>query len=191
MIKKIFIGLGLIVIILLISLRLATLHPQLPQHLQPSPSPSPQGPDYIGWKEYINQDYHYQVKYPFNWYFHESGFNPPPPTTVRISNQPEEKIDQPHVWVEIFADPKQGRTLDNYEEIHSLTNQGHIAQKLTVDKSPALLIDNIGLDGDHASLYIDHGDYIYRLTWFGSRPDIRGQFKDKCLAIMASISFLD
>jgi len=181
----------LVAAILLISLRLATLKPEPPERLKPPPSPSPQGPDYIGWKEFKNETYGYMIKHPHDWYFHQADLNPPPPTTILLSNKPEEKKSQPHVYVEIFVDQRLGRTLDNYEEIQDLVSQGHVARPLKVYDSPAVLIDNLGQDGNLTTMYVEHGDYIYRLGWNGTRSDVRGQFKNKSLAIMASLTFLD
>ncbi len=189
--KKIIIGVAGVLLIMLGSIGLANLNPPKPEHLQPSPSPSPVGPNYIGWKEFKNETYHYQIKHPHDWYFHEAGLNPPPPATIRISNQPEEKVNQPHVWVDIFVDQKNNQGLDAYPEIVSLVNQGHIARPLKVSQSEAVLIDHLGQDGDLASMFVLYKDYIFRLSWHGTRPDVRMHFKDKALAIIASLQFTD
>ena len=180
----------LVAAILLVSLRLATLKPTPPPHLRPSPTPTPMV-SYIGWKEFKNPTYNYMIKHPHDWYFHETGLNPPPPTTILLSNKPEEKKSQPHVSVEIFTDKANGRTLDTYEEIVDLVSQGHIARPLKVSNSPAVLIDHLGDSGKLANMYVERGDYIYRLSWDGTHPDVRYQFKNKSLAIMASFTFLD
>lgn len=189
--RKIKLFVILPVIILLASLRLATLTPTPPAHLQLQPSPSPLGPDYIGWKEYENETYHYLIKHPHNWYFHQTDINPPPPTTIRLSNVSEDRTNAPHVSVEIFVDERLGRTLDTYEEITNLVAQGHVARQLEVSKAPAVLIDHLGDSGELANMYVEHGDYIYRLSWSGTHHDVRKHFKDKCLAIMVSLTFLD
>ena len=191
MFKSILKYLSFGLIILLISLKLASLKPSPQPKNQPSPSPTASASDYTGWKEYNNQKYHYIIKYPHDWYFHQTGFNPPPPTVIHLANVSEEKTSSPHVSVEVFVDQKQGRTLDNYQEIQNLISQGFVARELKVSGAKALLIDNLGNTGDQANLYIDHGDYIYRLGWNGTHPDVKSQFKDTCLKIIASIKFTD
>lgn len=154
------------------------------------PTPTPMI-NFVGWQEYTNEKYHYTIKYPHDWYFYQSGINPPPPTLIHLASVSLDKASSPHASVEVFVDKKGDQNLDNYGEIINLTSQGFVARKMTVDESKAVLIDNLGESGRLANLYIDHNDYIYRLGWNATHPDALNQFQDTCLKIIASIKFTD
>ena len=154
-----------------------------------STSPSPIS--YIGWQEYINDKYHYQIKYPHDWYFHLQGYNPPPPTAIMLANVPEGKTGDPHVSFTIFVDKRMDRDLSNYEEISSLVSQGYIQKDIVVSGSPAVLVGGIGENEGVASVYVQHQDYIFRLGWNGTGPDVRGQFRETVLKILGSFTFTD
>ncbi|MDZ4229121.1 MAG: hypothetical protein U1C50_02600, partial [Patescibacteria group bacterium] len=80
--------------------------------------------------------------------------------------------------------------LNNRPEITDLTDEGHVARKLTMAGSPAVLIDNLGDSGEEFSVFIAHKDYLYRFDWTGTHPDVRKQYKDVGLKVIASLEFL-
>lgn len=138
-----------------------------------APSPSPTTPEarYIGWPEYVNQTYGYQLKYRYDWT--QLAIDPNTPNQVVFVNLlKDDPLAKPHVSFIVSADKRSNQSLDNYPEIVKLQAQGYPPRKLTMADSPAVFIDNLGPDGDLLSVYIAHGDYIYRLSTDQTEPGL-------------------
>ncbi len=144
------------------------------------------------WQVYDNTKYGYKIKYPANWYFHQTGFNPPPPTGIFLANKPEGTVPEgrtaiPYTSFTVFVDQSMGRTLDNYEEIASLEAQGDIKSQTTVAGQSAVRLESSDTTGFTVSIYVKKGDYIYRLGW-QMPPDDTSQ-KSICEQILQTFIF--
>jgi len=116
--------------------------------------------DLSDWQEYLNDRYHYKIKYPKDWHFVKEGYSPPPPTTLVFSS-----IDN-HISIEISVDQSLGRTLGNYEEIASLKSQYYQETKIIVGAEPAVRLSVPDPNSSEPiSVYIQHKNYIYRIGW--------------------------
>jgi len=145
------------------------------------------------WQEYLNDRYHYKVKYPKDWYFIKEGYSPPPPTTVVFSSikDPYPSASAEHMSIEISVDQSLGRTLDNYEEIASLKSQYYQETKLTIGGEPAAKIAVPDPNSSEPiSVYIQHKDYIYRIVW-GDSTDEFVQNRKLLDKILQTFTFTD
>ena len=130
-----------------------------------APSPSSTSPEarYIGWPEYFNQTFGYQLKYRYDWT--QLPIDPNTSNqTVFVNLKKEDPLTKPHVSFIVSVDKANNQNLDNYPEIVKLKAQGYPPRKLTIADSPAVFIDNLGPDADLLSVFISHGDYIYCLS---------------------------
>lgn len=147
----------------------------------------------FGWQEYLNDRYHYKIKYPGDWYFIKEGYSPPPPTAIKLSSisDPYPSADVDYLSVEIDVDKALGRTLDNYEEIVNLKSQYYQDTRLTVGGAPAAKIAVPDLNSSEPiSVYILHKDYIYRIVW-SDNTDNFVQDRKLFEKILQSFSFND
>lgn len=156
--------------------------------LNPSPSPSPIR--YLGWPEYLNEAYRYKLKYPYDWIILKSESNPPD-SIVFINIKPEEYPNKPHVTFTIKADKYTNQDLSSYPEVVNLIAKGYVARKLTISKSPALFIDNLGDSGELTNTYIQHKDNVFRLSWDQTEIGLIRPHEDTLLQIIASFEFID
>lgn len=107
---------------------------------------------YIGWPEYSNPAFGYQLKYRYDWT--QLPLDPNTPNqTVFVNLTKDDPLTKPHVSFIVAVDKRDNQNLDNYP-----------GRKLTIAGSPAVFIDNLGPDGDLLSVFISHGDYIYCLS---------------------------
>ncbi|MFH0942942.1 MAG: glycosyltransferase [Candidatus Beckwithbacteria bacterium] len=130
-----------------------------------APSPSSTNPEakYIGWPEYLNQTYGYQLKYRYDWA--QLPADPQTPNqAVFVNLIKDDPITKPHVSFIVSVDKRNNQSLDNYPEIVKLKAQGYPPRQLTIADSPAVFIDNLGPEGDLLTVFISHSDYIYRLS---------------------------
>ena len=119
-----------------------------------APGPSSTSPEagYIGWPEYFNQTYGYQLKYRYDWTILPIDSNTPNQVAF-VNLIKDDPLTKPHVSFIVAVDKRNNQNLDNYP-----------GRKLTIADSPAVFIDNLGPDGNLVSVFISHGDYIYRLS---------------------------
>jgi len=118
------------------------------------------------WQTYKNDKYKYVVKYPETWYFHKTGYGPPPPTAVLFANVPEGQVAGKYSSFEISVDSAMGRTLDNYEEIASLVSQGYQKSQTTVNGRAAIRVEDTDTQNTKVvDTYLKYGDSIYRLGY--------------------------
>lgn len=161
---------------------------------KPSRSSTPTTTDELSdWQEYLNDRYHYKVKYPKDWYFIKEGYSPPPPTTVVFSSikDPYPSVSAEHMSIEISVDQSSGRTLDNYEEIASLKSQYYQETRLTVGGEPAIKLSVPDPNSaEPISVYIQHKNYIYRIVW-GDSTDEFVQNRKLFEKILQTFTFTD
>jgi len=171
-----------------------SLQPSPGSSLQPSPeataSSSP-AISYIGWQEYFNEKYNYKIFYPHDWHFYKTGFNPPPPAGILLASVPEDQTKKPHVNFQVIIDKALGRDLSNYEEIISLVDDGYFKKDIIIANIPAIFLAGIGENTGIATAYIKYNDYIYRLGWNGTHPDVLSQSKGIFMKILGSFTFTE
>ncbi|MBU1322811.1 hypothetical protein KKE75_02025, partial [Patescibacteria group bacterium] len=153
--------------------------------------PSPTTPEarYIGWPEYLNQTYGYQLKYRYDWT--QLSVDPSTPNQVVFVNlTKDDPLTKPHVSFIVSVDKRNNFDLDNYPEIVKLQAQGYPPRKLTIADSPAVFIDNLGPDGDLLSVFITHGDYIYRLSTNQTEPGLLKPQLETILLMIAGFKII-
>src|SRR3990167_4340148 len=156
----------------------------------PQPSPSPDELNFVGWRQYRHPKFPYQLKYHHACYILKEDSGSQLPATTLIANVPEDKLGSPHVTFEVTVNSFSAE-LKNYPEVVDLQNQGYVARSLKIDQEPALLIDNLGEGGDQINVYVAHQEYVYRLSWTGTHPDVRSYFDKNLLQMVVSFQFTD
>ncbi|MEA3357272.1 MAG: hypothetical protein U9Q67_02460 [Patescibacteria group bacterium] len=148
--------------------------------------------DISGWQKYENSTYGYEIKYPNEWFFHETGYNPPPPAVIKVASEAEGQMMAEYASLEVSVDAALGRTLGDYEEISSLVADGYDSLPVTVSEQEALRLER-GAESDDTGgyIYVLYGEYMYRITWGGTRADISQDHDDVLEAIIGSFTFTE
>lgn len=150
----------------------------------------------VGWQEYINDRYHYKIKYPPDWYFLKEGYSPPPPTAIMLSNQKEgSNPGSPWVTFSIIVDEKLDRlTLPSIEETASLRAEGYDHKKINMAGEEAMYLFESQGDVQRSKakyIYIIHKDYIYRIDWGGDSKELLDQNDEIFQKMLSSFTFTD
>lgn len=154
-----------------------------------NPSPSPSPIRYLGWPEYLNETYRYKLKYPYDWTILQSESNFPDSVAfinIKLTEYPQ----KPHLTLNLKTEPFSGQNLTNYPEIQELIAIGHAPRQLTISKSPAVFIDNLGKTGEVANTYILHKEHVFRFSWEETEIGLIRPHEDTLLQIIASFEFL-
>ena len=134
----------------------------------------------LGWQQYHNEIYHYKIIYPHDWYFHQTGYSPPPPYAISVSNVPEtERYDNNAAWFDVVMIETEGIELDNFPEILNLESQGWERDLITVAGKDAVKMEDPNPDQSLSAqtifIYIWRGGYICRLSWSGRSAEVRNK----------------
>ena len=162
-----------------------------PRPFSEETTPSPSAISYIGWQEYTNVEYNYRIKYPHDWHFYKADLNPPPPAAILLGSVPEDQTNKPNVSFQVTIDKALERDLTNYEEIINLINDGYFKKDVVIASTPAVFLAGTGQNTGIATAYVLHNDYIYRLGWNGTHPDVLSQSKEIFMKILGSFAFTD
>lgn len=143
------------------------------------------------WQEYINPKYHYKIKYPPDWFFHKTGYNPPPPATIKLSNVDESLgLVGNEISIEISSLEDPGESLDTNAEIQSLSSQGFSKESITVWGEPAILLEIENTEGGvDTSIYIYRNGNVYRLSWGLWNSEIKRLNQETLQQIVDSFEF--
>lgn len=160
---------------------------KLPQ----APLPSPELKlTFTGWQDAVNKDYGYRLKMPHDWSLVQIAGEPAYPRRMKLINVKPEDQRKPHVGIIVTVTKFKDRKLDEFPEVVALTEEGHEPRRLTMAGSEALFVDSLGESGEEFAVFIAHKDYVYRFDWTGTHPDVRQQYKDVGLKILASLQFI-
>ena len=177
---------GVIIALALISFLVKKVDFKLPQALPPSPQLAL---SFTGWQDVVNREYGYSLKMPHDWSQLQMEGEPAYPQRLQVVNVKPEEQQKPHVGIIVTVTVLNHQTLSELPEITELIDAGHEPRQLTIAGSPAMFIDGLGESGEEFSVFITHQDYVYRLDWFGTHPDVRKQYKEVGLKILASLQF--
>lgn len=148
---------------------------------------------YSGWQEYVNPKYNYSIKYPADWFFHKTGYNPPPPAAIELSNVDENLGEVGNeIRIDISSLPAEGENLETNAEIKLLTGQGYDKKSITVSGKTALKLekpDNEG--GVESTIYVYHKDNVYRISWHLWNSEIQRLYEGQIQKIIDSFTFTD
>ena len=184
---RVFIGSLLVIVLIILSLLIGR-GPKLLSDLTPTPSPQ-LVISFTGWQDVVNKEYGYRLKMPHDWSALQIPGEPAYPQRMKVVNVKPEEQTKPHVGIVITVLPFKGQDLITHPDITALTDAGHVARKLTMAGEQALFFDSLGDSGEEFSVFISHKDYLYRFDWNGTHPDVRKQYKDVGLKILASLQF--
>lgn len=148
---------------------------------------------YTGWQEYVNPKYGYKIKYPPDWFFHKTGYNPPPPAAIELSNV-DEKLGEVgnEIRLEISSLPAPGETLESDAEIQSSLSQGHSKKTLTISGEQAVRLERVNQEGGvETSIYVYHKGNVYRLVWNLWNSEINRLYQGQLQKIIDSFTFTD
>ncbi len=157
----------------------------------PSIIPSAANNQSPSWQEYVNPKYHYKINYPAHWFFHKTGYNPPPPATIRLSNV-DENLDPVgnEISIEISSLEDPGENLETNAEIQSLSSQGFSKKSITISDEPAIVLEKENDEGGiDTSIYIYRNGNVYRLSWGLWNSEIRRLNKGTLQQIVDSFKF--
>jgi hypothetical protein len=176
----------IVVVVILLTFLLKTADIKLPQ----APPPSPQlAVSFSGWQDVVNQEYGYSLKVPHDWSALQIPGEPAYPQRLKVVNvKPEEQM-KPHVGIVITALPFKGEDMSQYPDISNLIVDGREPKKLKMAGESAMFFDNMGESREEYSVFIAHKNYVYRFDWTGTHPDVRKQYKDVGLKVLASLQF--
>lgn len=148
---------------------------------------------YIGWQEYVNPKYNYTIKYPPDWFFHKTGYNPPPPAAIELSNVDEKLgLVGNEINVQILSLPADGETLESDAEIQSLSSHGHSKKTITISGEPAIKLEKVDREGGvESSIYVYRKGNVYRLIWNLWNSEINRLYKGMLQKIIDSFAFTD
>jgi hypothetical protein len=183
--KLAIIGLAAAVIVLSLWLKKSDI--SLPQ----APPPSPQlAISFTGWQDVVNKEYSYSVKVPHDWSAVQIPGEPAYPQRMKVINVKPEEQQKPHVGIVITALPFKGQDMSQHPDISNLIADGREPKRLQMAGEAAMFFDNMGESGEEYSVFISHKNYVYRFDWTGTHPDVRKQYKDTGLKVLASLQFL-
>lgn len=126
---------------------------------------APDVTDTSNWQAYQNMQRGYTLKYPAEWYFYSTGYNPPPPTSVMFGNVPESQSTNADATFEIFAIDAEGETLDTYAEIQNSVASGSTQSTAIVSGQNAVKLTTPDSLRTIVTYYVLNGSYIYRLGY--------------------------
>lgn len=161
---------------------------------KPERSASPvQEDQYANWQEYVNPKYGYSIKYPPDWFFHKTGYNPLPPASIELSNVDEKLgLVGNEIRLEISSLPAAGETLESDAEIQSLSSQGYSKKTITISGEPAIKLEKADQEGGvETSIYVYHKGNVYRMVWNLWNSEIKRLYEGLLQKIINSFTFSD
>jgi len=161
-----------------------------PANLPVSQSP---GNETNGWQEYVNPKYGYKIKYPPDWFFHKTGYNPPPPAAIQLSNVDEALgYDANQIILEVISLPAPGENLQSNAEIKSLVGDGFSKKSMALSGEPAMKLEKENNEGGvDTSFYIYHKGNVYRLGWNLGNAEVRRLNETTLQKIIGTFVFTD
>lgn len=145
-----------------------------------------------GWQEYKNERFPYKIKYPPDWYFLKTGYNPPPPVGVMFSNLPEGY--QPGVnaaTIDIFVLPAEEKTIEEIGEVKNLVEEQYYQKTpITISGEPALRLETPDKSESNFSIYFLHKGNSYRIVCGESGPG-QPEYGETFQKILDSFTFTD
>ena len=158
-----------------------------------APVPPQQENQYTGWQEYVNPQYNYTIKYPPDWFFNKTGYNPPPPATIELSNVDEKSgFTGEALLLEVSSLPAPGESLETNGEIQSLSSQGYSKKTITISGEPGVKLEKEDQEGGvNTSIYVYHQGNVYRVVWNLWNTEIRRLNEGLLQKITDSFVFTD
>lgn len=177
---------GLAVIIALAAWLFSRAEIKLPQ----APLPPPQLKlTFTGWQDAVSEKYGYRLKMPHDWSVVQIDGEPAYPQRMKLINVKPEDQRKPHVGIVVTVFDLGKNPPEEHGEIKALSDEGREPKRLTAAGEPAMFFDNLGDSGEEFSLFVPHKNYLYRFDWTGTHPDVRKQYKDTGLKVLASLQF--
>lgn len=148
--------------------------------------------DISSWQTYTNNNYHYQISYPEDWFYIPDAMSgPPAPVTAFFSNVEKTNI-LPYASFNILVSEMIEQTLDEHGEVVSLIADGYEKSDLILSGQPAVRLERDSHIMDSgASIYVAKDGYVYRLVWGATEPETYLPYEEICEAIAASFTFLE
>jgi len=158
-----------------------------------APVPPQQENQYSGWQEYVNPKYNYTIKYPPDWFFNKTGYNPPPPATIELSNVDEKSgFTGKALLLEVSSLPAPGESLETNGEIQSLSSQGYSKKTVTISGQAGVKLEKEGEAGGVSIwIYVYHRGNVYRMVWNLGNSEIRRANEGLLQKITDSFVFTD
>lgn len=157
-----------------------------------SSAPTPVTNELADWQEYKNERFPYKIKYPPDWSFLKTGYNPPPPVGVMFSNLPEGY--QPGVnsaSVDIFVLPAEEKSIEEIGEVKNLVEEQYYQKTpITVSGVRALRLEVPDKSENRFSVYLLYKGNSYRIGFAGS-GDSNSKYSDIFQKILNSFTFTD
>lgn len=157
-----------------------------------APTPAIATDELTGWKEYKNERFPYKIKYPPDWYFLKTGYNPPPPVAVMFSSNSQGY--QPGVdsaSVDIVVLPEEVKSIEEIGEVKNLVEEQYYQKTpITVSGVRALRLEVPDKSENRFSLYLLYKGNSYRIGFAGS-GDNNSKYSDIFQKILNSFTFTD
>lgn len=147
--------------------------------------------DTSNWQTFTNNNYHYQLSYPENWFYLPKAMSGPPAPASAFFANVQETASQNYASLDIIVSELSGETLETWAEITSLENDGYTKTSVTVDGQAAKRLERRTLASDNgATLYVAKDNYMYRLTWGATSQDVYTNNSAILEAIVKSFKFI-
>lgn len=147
--------------------------------------------DTSDWQTFINNNYHYQLSYPRDWYYIADAMSGPPPPASAFFSSVELTSSQQYTSLNILVTDLMGETLDSWAEIGLLEADGYTKTEITLSGQPAVRLERHTHSMDTgATVYVAKDGYMYRLVWGATQLETYDTNKDIAEAMAASFKFV-
>jgi len=147
--------------------------------------------DTSDWQNFTNNNYHYQLSYPENWYYLPKAMSGQPAPASAFFANVQDTTQPSYASFNILVSELSGETLDTSAEIKSLVDDGYTKTEVTADGQEAVRLERRTLATDTgATVYIAKGDYMYRLVWGATSKELFDSNSGILEAMFKSFKFI-
>ncbi|MFH1367007.1 MAG: hypothetical protein ABIH38_03390 [Patescibacteria group bacterium] len=147
--------------------------------------------DTADWQTFANNNFHYQILYPENWYYIPDAMTGPPPPALAFFSNVEDTSKLPYASFNIVVSDLMEETLGTWGEISSLEADGYTKTEIILSGQPAVRLERHSHSMDSgAFIYVAKEGYMYRLVWGATEPATYETYKDMAEAMAASFKFV-
>jgi type II secretory pathway pseudopilin PulG len=147
--------------------------------------------DTSDWQVFTNNNYHYQISYPKNWYYIADAMTGPPPPASAFFASVNDTSVLPYASFDILVSEMMEETLDSWSEISSLVADGYTKSEITVSGQPAVRLErHTHVMDSGATIYVAKDGCMYRLVWGATNPDTYTSYQGVAEAMADSFTFI-
>lgn len=147
--------------------------------------------DTSDWQVFTNNNYHYRISYPKDWYYIANAMTGPPPPAIAFFANVKDTGVLPYASLNILVTELGEETLASWQEIESLAADGYIKTETIVSGQPAVRLERHTHAMDTgATIYVAKDGNMYRLVWGATQPATYEVNKKTAVAMADSFKFI-